>query len=89
MFKSEDPSVFGEFYADLQGIYLSGANLSGANLTDADLSGANLSGANCRKAKLKSEQLQNVFSIDGADFRDTGIKPIDLPLNKGTPITDG
>ena len=83
--------------ANLSGADLSGADLSNADLSDANLSGADLSdsrvflsnkGANCRNAKLKSEQLQDVLSFNGADFRGTGIKRADLPSGKGTPITD-
>ena len=78
---------------DLSKAYFANANLSDANLSDANLSNAYLSNANlsntdCQNAKLKSNQLQNVFSFDGANFRNTGIKLADLPSGKGMPITD-
>jgi nitrogen fixation-related uncharacterized protein len=57
--------------ADLEGVDLSDANLSGAelvtlDLNETDLSGADLSGANLREATVDDEQLDTVWSLEGA-----------------------
>jgi Pentapeptide repeats (8 copies) len=61
--------------ADLQGVDLSDANLSGAelatlDLTETDLSGADLSGANLNEATVNEEQLDTVWSLEGATMPD-------------------
>ena len=57
--------------ADLEGVDLSDANLSGAelvtlDLSETDLSGADLSGANLSEATVSDEQLDTVWSLEGA-----------------------
>ena len=89
--------------ANFSGADFSGANLSnatfstkyfvrldapGANLSDTDFSGADLSNANFIGAQLKDAKLQNVRSIEGANFLyakigDEYISPEDLPTDKG------
>ena len=61
--------------ADLERVDLSDANLSGAelvglDLTDTNLSGADLSGANLSEATVNEEQLDTVFSLEGATMPD-------------------
>lgn len=61
--------------ADLEGVDLSDANLSGAelvalDLTETDLSGADLSGANLSEATVNEEQLDMVWSLEGATMPD-------------------
>jgi hypothetical protein len=61
--------------ADLEGVDLSDANLSGAelvtlDLSETDLSGADLSGANLREATVDDEQLDTVWSLEGATMPD-------------------
>ena len=58
---------------DLAYSNLSGSNLRGANLEKANLSSANLSGANLREAglvgrNLLDARLDNLISIEDADF---------------------
>ena len=70
--------------ADLSGSDLTSANLSGANLNGADLrsaklenanlSGANLRGVNLTGAALRGARLDNLISIEGADF--TGVSSL-------------
>lgn len=55
------------FFAQLEGIDLSGANLSKANLVGANLKNANLSGANLKEALLNGVQLQNA-NLENADL---------------------
>ena len=61
--------------ANLDGADLSDANLSGAelvalDLTETDLSGADLSGANLSEATVNDEQLDTVWSLEGATMPD-------------------
>jgi hypothetical protein len=61
--------------ADLEGVDLSNANLSGAelvtlDLSETDLSGADLSGANLSEATVNDEQLDTVWSLEGATMPD-------------------
>jgi hypothetical protein len=61
--------------ADLEGVDLSDANLSGAelvtlDLSETDLSGADLSGANLGEATVSDEQLDTVWSLEGATMPD-------------------
>jgi nitrogen fixation-related uncharacterized protein len=61
--------------ADLERVDLSNANLSGAelvalDLTETDLSGADLSGANLSEATVNEEQLDTVWSLEGATMPD-------------------
>lgn len=61
--------------ADLEGVDLSDANLSGAelvtlDLSETDLSGADLSGANLSEATVSDEQLDTVWSLEGATMPD-------------------
>ena len=63
-------------------------NRPAADLSDSIFSGANLSGANFMGVQLKDAELQNVHSIENADFYwakigDRIISPEDLPTNKG------
>jgi len=62
-------------WADLVGADLSEADLSGANLYKADLNGAklrnaNLCKANPNEAKVTSEQLALIYSLEGAIMPD-------------------
>jgi nitrogen fixation-related uncharacterized protein len=61
--------------ADLERVDLSDANLSGAelvalDLSETDLSGADLSGANLSEASVDDEQLDTVWSLEGATLPD-------------------
>lgn len=67
---------------------LSHADLRSADLSHADFQDADLSHADLQNATLENTKLNNVRSIKETDFRGTGIKRADLPLGKGTPITD-
>src|SRR6266702_2205819 len=61
--------------ADLSGAYLEGADLREANLSGADLSAADLNGANLCKAKITEEQLDKVYSLEGATMPDGSKHP--------------
>ena len=61
--------------ADLEGVDLGDANLRGAelatlDLTETDLSGADLSDANLSEATVNDEQLDAVWSLEGATMSD-------------------
>jgi uncharacterized protein YjbI with pentapeptide repeats len=61
--------------ADLEGVDLNDANLSGAelvalDLTETDFSGADLSGTNLSEATVNAEQLDTVWSLEGATMPD-------------------
>ena len=92
--------------ANISNAYLIGTNLSNAKFSEegfirsghlnADLSGsnfshANLSGTNFMGVQLKDAELQNVYSIEKANFLDAkigdrNITPEDLPTDKGKYI---
>ena len=55
-------------FANLSGSNLNGAILIGANLTSANLSGANLREVDLTGANLLNARLENLVSIDEADF---------------------
>ena len=85
-------------HANLSGTMLVRANLSGArlyraNLSGAHLLGANLSGANFSGAKLYEAQLQDVYTIEKANFcgAEMDNRPItkdDIPADKGEYYAD-
>ena len=80
-------------HANLSGTALVRANLSGARLYLANLSGAHLSGANLSGAKLYEAQLQDVYTIEKANFcgAEMDNKPItkdDIPADKGEYYAD-
>ena len=79
--------------ADLSDAVLEYANLSGVNFYRAKLSGAKLSGANLSGTKFYGTQLQNVHSIEKANFCEAQIdnRPItkdDIPADKGKYYAD-
>jgi uncharacterized protein YjbI with pentapeptide repeats len=55
---------------DLSNANLSGAELVALDLTETDLSGADLSGANLSEATVNEEQLDTVWSLEGATMPD-------------------